>query len=128
MESDLGLKFVYFRDERILQLTGGGVICFAYQCTPERGLMATVCYCSPRDRFSRKIARRILTGRFKADRVVCVATAENKIFHMHELFREPLYDEAIDMIKTSYRTLSERWNGIVQRPSWADFYILPSMW
>lgn len=109
------MKYIYFRTnpESKNNTDHNGVICVGYKHNPnERTIAIAASFCNPKERFSKKIAHKIINGRMDAGHII-------KLVDVSET--PPKYEEMVKLIKDELNhplTISVGTFAMVQLPSW----------
>ena len=111
------IKFIYFGNTK--KSNHRGILTVAYRYNSEKKLIEyALSFCSPKDRFSKKIGRKISSGRLKSD--YCY-----RIFDIEPSpgYNEPQYRVCLEKIRQNiidqYDELSVLTN---KSPSWFDLW------
>ena len=113
MTGEENYKFIYFNRPTKNNTDHNGVICVAYRITHTQNdpiLDYSICFCSPKDRFSKKIARKILLGRMRIHKFRSLACPP-----ITSGYSEPKYIDCLELIKRDIITQKEMGKNF---PSW----------
>ena len=89
------MRFIYFNHEKG-KVKHPGITCVGYTYDKEKKqLKFAISQCSPKDRFSKKLARKMITGRFRNNKR-CFIIPDIEVSHGD--YKEPKYKDCIDII------------------------------
>ena len=111
-------RFIYFRDN--LEATNhNGIICAGYRDEEDVCLIAFA-FCSPEDRFEKKIARDIINNRFDNDICIRIEKSDN--------LKLETYRDWVSLVMEIYNSNigNHAFAQGIFAPSWARRFILPN--
>ena len=89
----------------------GGALAFGYFIDDNHDIVASIAFCSPRDRFCKKTARTIINGRVENGKCVVIPT---------DFTADPKYVESVEIVMDHYKSKFWKWSQIVNIPSWSQ--------
>lgn len=100
-------RYIYFRPNT--KTNASPAISIGYYTDDNNNLVASIAFCSPKDRFCKKTARTIINGRIEAGKCVVIET---------EYDREPKYHDAMHKILDHLIKKNWKWQSVFPIPSW----------